>query len=81
VPGRQLAEFGTYSECVAGLVTKAVDAVTTDDTILAGFAAQDQYKGKLKVVGAPFTTERYGVGLKKGDTDTCTKVTDAIKSR
>ena len=80
VPGVNLAEFGTYSECVASLVTKAVDALTTDDTILAGYAAQDQYKGKLKVVGAPFTKERYGVGLKKGDKDTCTKATDAIKS-
>ena len=31
------------------------------------------------MVGKPFTKERYGVGLKKGDTDMCTKVTDAIK--
>ena len=50
VPGVNLQEFATYSECVAGLVSKAVDAVTTDDTILAGFAAQDQFKGKLKIV-------------------------------
>jgi glutamate transport system substrate-binding protein len=61
-------EFDTYSECVASArVQGNVDALTTDDTILAGYAAQDQYKGKLKVVGAPFTKERYGVGLKKGD--------------
>jgi glutamate transport system substrate-binding protein len=46
--------------------------------ILAGFASQAQYKGKLKVVGKPFSTENYGVGLKKGDTDTCTKVNTAI---
>ena len=63
---------------MAGLVSKAVDAVTTDDTILAGFAAQDQFKGKLKVVGQTFSTENYGIGLKKGDTEMCTKVTDAI---
>ena len=66
IPGVNLQEFATYSECVAGLVSKAVDAVTTDDTILAGFAAQDQFKGKLKVVGQTFSTEK------------CTKVTDAI---
>ena len=78
IPGVNLAEFATYSECVAGLVSKAVDAVTTDDTILAGFAAQDQFKGKLKVVGQTFSTENYGIGLKKGDTEMCTKVTDAI---
>ncbi len=80
VPGVNLQEFGTYSECVAALVAGNIDALTTDDTILAGYAAQDQYKGKLKVVGQPFSVERYGIGLKKGDTQLCQKVTDAIKS-
>jgi glutamate transport system substrate-binding protein len=79
VPDVNLQEFATYSECVAALASGAIDALTTDDTILAGYAAQDQYKGKLKVVGKPFSEERYGVGLKKGDTAQCQKVTDAIK--
>lgn len=79
VPGVNLQEFGTYSECVAALAAGGIDAVTTDNTILAGYAAQDQYKGKLKVVGAPFSEERYGIGLKKGDTAFCDKVTTAIK--
>ena len=79
-PDVQLREFGTYSECVAALVAKGVDAMTTDDTILAGYASQAQYAGKLKVVGKPFSTENYGVGLKKGNTDLCNKVNDAIKA-
>ncbi|HYN29744.1 MAG TPA: glutamate ABC transporter substrate-binding protein [Dermatophilaceae bacterium] len=78
VPGVNLQEFATYSECVAALASGAIDALTTDDTILAGYAAQEQYKGKLKVVGAPFSEERYGIGLKKGDTAMCQKVTDAL---
>jgi glutamate transport system substrate-binding protein len=78
VPGVQLQEFGTYSECVAALVSKGVDALTTDNTILAGYASQTQYKGKLKVVGAPFSTEHYGIGIKKGDTATCEKINTAI---
>lgn len=78
-PGVQLQEFGTYSECLPALQTGAIDALTTDDTILAGYAAQDQYKGKFKVVGKPFSQENYGIGLKKGDTAMCTKITDAIK--
>jgi glutamate transport system substrate-binding protein len=77
-PDVQLQEFGTYSECVAALVANGVDALTTDDTILAGYAAQAQYEGKLKVVGQTFTTENYGVGLKKGDTEMCEKITTAI---
>jgi glutamate transport system substrate-binding protein len=78
VPGVQLQEFGTYSECVAALVSKGVDALTTDNTILAGYASQAQYKGKLKVVGKPFSTERYGIGIKEGDTATCEKINTAI---
>lgn len=79
VPGVNLQEFGTYSECVAALASGSIDALTTDDTILAGYAAQDQYKGKLKLVGKPFSTEKYGIGIKKGDTALCQKITDAIK--
>lgn len=74
----QLIENSGYSQCVEALVGNAVDAVTTDNTILAGYAAQDAYKGKLKVVGKEFSTENYGVGLKKGDTELCTKVKGAL---
>ena len=47
--------------------------------ILAGFAAEPQYKGKLKVVGKGFSDERYGVGVKKGDTAMVDKVNAALK--
>ncbi|MEU8224973.1 glutamate ABC transporter substrate-binding protein [Kribbella sp. NPDC048915] len=75
----QLQEYDTYSKCVEALGAGAIDALTTDNTILAGYAAQEANKGKFKVVGKTFSTERYGVGLKKGDTETCQKVNDALK--
>jgi glutamate transport system substrate-binding protein len=75
----KLFEQDTYSKCVEALVGSTVDAVTTDNVILAGFAAQPQYAGKLKVVGKPFSTEKYGVGLKKGDTELCGKVNAALE--
>jgi glutamate transport system substrate-binding protein len=75
----QLQNYDTYSKCVEALGAGAVDALTTDNTILAGYASQEANKGKFKVVGKTFSTERYGVGLKKGDTATCTKVNDALK--
>lgn len=78
VPGVNLQEFPSYSDCVTALLSKGVDALTTDDTILAGYASQAQYAGKLRVVGKTFSTENYGVGLKKGNVDLCTKVTAAI---
>ena len=75
----QLQEYDGYSKCVEALGAGAVDALTTDNTILAGYASQAANQGKFKVVGKTFSTERYGVGLKKGDTETCTKVNDALK--
>ncbi|SCF31001.1 amino acid ABC transporter substrate-binding protein, PAAT family [Micromonospora viridifaciens] len=60
-----IVEFKTYSECVSQLLDKKVDAVTTDDAILKGYAAQNP--DALKVVGQPFSTEKYGIGLPKDD--------------
>lgn len=78
-PGVQLQNFDTYSKCLDLIVNGQLDALTTDNTILAGYAAQPAYKGKLKVVGQTFSEERYGVGLKKGDTALCEKVNTALK--
>ncbi|MFE7134629.1 transporter substrate-binding domain-containing protein [Streptomyces sp. NPDC057638] len=67
-PKADLQEYGGYSECLTGLENKAVDALTTDDSILAGYAAQKEHQGKFKLVGLKLSDEFYGVGLKKGDT-------------
>ncbi|HVV08651.1 glutamate ABC transporter substrate-binding protein [Amycolatopsis sp.] len=72
----QLLERATYSQCVTSLLNGEVDAVTTDDIILAGYALQQP--DKLKVVGKGFTDENYGVGLKKDDTQGRTAINDAI---
>jgi len=68
-----------YGDCVNQLLGGQVEAVTTDNTILAGFAAQPQNKGKLKVVGTFFSNEIYGVGLKKGDTQGVQAVDKALQ--
>lgn len=78
-PDAQLKEYGTYSECIAGLQSGAVDAVTTDDSILAGFAAQDQYKGQFKLAGLKLSNENYGIGVKKGDTEMVNNINDALE--
>ncbi|MDY6999794.1 MAG: glutamate ABC transporter substrate-binding protein [Actinomycetota bacterium] len=74
--GVQLQQFDTYSACIEALKNGAVDAVTTDETILAGYAAQDP--GVFKIVGDQFSEERYGIGLEKGNTELCTQITDAL---
>ncbi|MEU3842062.1 glutamate ABC transporter substrate-binding protein [Streptomyces sp. NPDC028635] len=78
-PKAQLKEYSGYSECIAGLQSGAVDAVTTDDSILAGFAAQDKYKGQFKLAGLKLSNENYGVGVKKGDTQLVDKINKAIE--
>ena len=59
-------EYDTYSQCVEQLKAGSVDAITTDEAILAGYVAQEP--DALKIAGEPFSEERYGVGLEKGDT-------------
>ncbi|MEU6980642.1 MULTISPECIES: glutamate ABC transporter substrate-binding protein [unclassified Streptomyces] len=75
--GAETVELGKYSDCVQQLLTKQVDAVTTDDSILKGYAAAN--KGKLKVVGKPFTEEPYGIGISKEDKVLRDKVNDVLE--
>ncbi|GGH59883.1 glutamate ABC transporter substrate-binding protein [Rothia aerolata] len=73
----QLVQQNSYSDCVVALNAGMVDAVTTDDIILAGLGATKANEGQLKVVGNTFTEENYGVGLPKG-TDKCKAINEAI---
>jgi glutamate transport system substrate-binding protein len=62
----QIVLFDVYSKCVDALKANQVDAVTTDNVILLGYAAQQPTA--VKVIGKPFTQEPYGIGVKKDDT-------------
>ncbi|MEW2139437.1 glutamate ABC transporter substrate-binding protein [Streptomyces sp. NPDC005409] len=78
-PEADLLELGGYSDCLTGLENKKVDALTTDNSILAGYAAQENNKGKFKLVGLSLSNENYGIGLKKGDKELQTKINAALK--
>lgn len=54
-------EVEAYSLCVEQLMQGQVDAVTTDEAILIGYAAESP--DEIKVVGEPFSVENYGIGL------------------
>ncbi|MFJ4438384.1 glutamate ABC transporter substrate-binding protein [Streptomyces sp. NPDC088923] len=64
-PKADLVSYDTYSICVDNLLTYQVDAVTTDDSILLGYAAK--VPEELKVVGEPFSKEPYGIGVPRKD--------------
>lgn len=65
-PQANLLSLTGYAACVDSMKSGRVEAVSTDDIILAGFAASDP---SIKLVGGQFTQEPYGIGIKKGKTD------------
>ncbi|OIJ93013.1 glutamate ABC transporter substrate-binding protein [Streptomyces colonosanans] len=77
-PKANLQEYPTYSACLTGLQNKAIDALTTDDSILAGYASQAAFKGKFKLGGLKMTNENYGIGVKKGS-DLKAKINTALE--
>jgi polar amino acid transport system substrate-binding protein len=52
----------SFGECLVAFQQNEVAAISTDDTILAGLAAQDPY---AEVVGPRFTEEPYGMAISK----------------
>lgn len=55
-----------WTDCLVMLQQGQVQAVSTDDSILAGLAAQDP---TVEVVGPRFTDEPHGLAIKKSSTD------------
>ncbi|GGV15263.1 glutamate-binding protein [Streptomyces filipinensis] len=77
-PKANLQTYPTYSACLSGLQSGAIEALTTDDSILAGYAAQAQFKGKFKLGAFKMTNENYGIGVKKGS-DLKAKINKALE--
>ncbi|WP_413468113.1 glutamate ABC transporter substrate-binding protein [Mycobacterium sp. RTGN4] len=59
-PPPVVVEVVTWSDCLVALQQRQADAVSTDDTILAGLVAQDPY---LHIVGPNMSEEPYGIGV------------------
>ncbi|MFB8414750.1 glutamate ABC transporter substrate-binding protein [Streptomyces albidoflavus] len=76
-PKAVLVSYDTYSICVDNLLTYQVDAVTTDDAILLGYAAK--VPEELKVVGKPFSEEPYGIGVLRADNALRLAIDDALE--
>ncbi len=84
-PAEKLAEIGaeplltdTYTNCLEPLRSGQVVAVSTDNVILAGLAAQNE--GEFKVVGEPFTEEPYGIGLALEDDEFRNWINDVLEA-
>ncbi|MEU3315671.1 glutamate ABC transporter substrate-binding protein [Streptomyces sp. NPDC048387] len=75
-PRAVLVAYDTYAVCVDNLLTFQVDAVSTDDSILLGYAAK--VPEELKVVGRPFSQEPYGIGVPRSDNQLRLALDDAL---
>ncbi|GIH20844.1 glutamate ABC transporter substrate-binding protein [Rugosimonospora africana] len=76
VPGLKAQTLDSYALCAEGVKDGTYDALSTDNVILLGLVSKSP--DELKVVNKPFTTEPYGIGLKKGDTALRSFVNDAL---
>jgi polar amino acid transport system substrate-binding protein len=60
-----VVEVVNWADCLVTLQQRQVDAVSTDDSILAGLVSQDPY---LHIVGPNMGTQPYGVGINLDNT-------------
>lgn len=65
-PDARLVYQDDFPACISALKRGDVNAISTDDVILAGFAAADE---TLSLVGGQFTREPYGIAVPKGQKD------------
>lgn len=66
-PAATILTVPTWADCLVVLQQRQVDAISTDDAILAGLAAQDPSYTEL--VGPSISVEPYGIGIPKGNDD------------
>ncbi|MFI7125405.1 transporter substrate-binding domain-containing protein [Nonomuraea sp. NPDC050153] len=71
-----LVPAANYSDCVRKLAENRLDAISTENLLLAGFAEGEP--GRFRLLNDPVLNENWGVGIKKGDTATCEAVNQAI---
>ena len=69
--------FDKYSLCAEALADGRVQAVTTDNIILLGLI--NAQPDAFELVGETFTTEPYGIGVKKGDDDFRDFINDVLE--
>ena len=59
-PPPSIVTVVTWADCLVALQQREVDAVSTDDAILAGLVSQDPY---LHIIGPNMAEQPYGIGV------------------
>lgn len=69
--------FDTYSECRDQVLDGTVEAMSTDGSILLGYAAENP--DEVEVVGEPFSEERYGIGYSLESPEMCEWINETVQ--
>jgi polar amino acid transport system substrate-binding protein len=77
VPKAKIYPVDTRADCLVALQDGAVDAVTSDDTVLASFQAQEE-KDDTRVLGQPLEDEPYAIAMPKHHEDLVRFVNDVL---
>jgi ABC-type amino acid transport substrate-binding protein len=65
VPTANIMGFKSYKDAYNALKNGKINAITSDDTILSGYALDDN---EVKLLPKRYSREPYGIGFKKGKT-------------
>jgi len=77
-PEAELTLLDDYSACAQALKDGQVDAVTSDNVVLYGFAAEDP--DAFEVVGKTFSEEPYGIGMPQQSTELRNAINDTLEA-
>ncbi|MDR1521326.1 MAG: glutamate ABC transporter substrate-binding protein [Streptococcaceae bacterium] len=75
-PKAKVLELENYSECFTALKSGQGEAMTADDAVLMGIAAQNF---DYVLTGGKFTTEPYGIAVNKGEVAFVKKINQALQ--
>jgi polar amino acid transport system substrate-binding protein len=67
IPTATVLSFDDYPQALLALQQGKVQAVTTDEAILAGILAKSPVKGQYEIPNLQISEEPYGIGMRKGD--------------
>ncbi|OMC42494.1 glutamate ABC transporter substrate-binding protein [Mycobacterium sp. IS-1264] len=65
VPPPVVVSVVNWADCLVAMQQREIDAVSTDDSILAGLVEEDPY---LHIVGPNLATQPYGIGINLNNT-------------
>ncbi|MEZ5212841.1 glutamate ABC transporter substrate-binding protein [Gordonia sp. PP30] len=78
VPSAKIITTENWADCLVLMQQGQVDAIAGDEPLLSGIAAQDPW---VQIVGDPFGTEYYGVGIPLGENDMVRFVNGVLEQR